>query len=156
MNTVELISKKIISGNIKEALNLLLYFSRTTNQNIYNDTIILSCQLNNWFQRKDLGLNPAESEFNRIIASTTSLLEQFNDNETNEIPITALHSSRIEKIETNIKDVYVLVGDWEVKRDLAENPSERKRADLEINKLKLSIDQYLKELNELVFFQKKN
>lgn len=156
MNIINLIVKKITAGEVEDALDLMVDYSKRISPKTYNQALILSCQLRNWNSQNRLGTGPREETFNRITASTTHLLEELRDEQISQIPIEESQLFRISQIENQIKDIFILIGEWEQKRDLAENPSERKRSILEIQKLKSSSDEYIEELNNLLFFQKKN
>ncbi|HLO61294.1 MAG TPA: hypothetical protein VK179_21260 [Bacteroidales bacterium] len=57
--------------------------------------------------------------------------------------------ARMGQLEIKISENEDLLKDWEEKRDLAENPSERRRCEIEIKKIKEIIKGYQDEYNEL-------
>ncbi len=56
---------------------------------------------------------------------------------------------RVHTLKQKINDLYTLIGEWEQKRDLSENPSESQRSQLEINRLQSSLQGYQAELTQL-------
>lgn len=58
-----------------------------------------------------------------------------------------LTSKRKNKIQERVEELYELLAKWEEKRDLAENPNEQKRCEVEIRKIKGYIEQYNIELS---------
>ncbi|MEM6631660.1 MAG: SUMF1/EgtB/PvdO family nonheme iron enzyme [Bacteroidota bacterium] len=57
-----------------------------------------------------------------------------------------LSNKRKQHIENRLEELFEMVLQWEEKRDLSENPNERRRSEIEINRIQDTITQYREEL----------
>ena len=63
--------------------------------------------------------------------------------------MTEIEKRKIERLEKNILETESLLDEWEEQRRLASNPTERKRSDLEIERLQKILQRYEDELKAL-------
>lgn len=63
--------------------------------------------------------------------------------------MTEREKRKIESLENNISETENLMNEWEEKKRLSENPTERKKSELEIARLRKILGEYESELNLL-------
>lgn len=64
-------------------------------------------------------------------------------------PLAIIRLKRKEALQQKIVDVYSLVGQWEQKKTLSDNPTEIQRCSVEISRLQDIVAEHLKEWNTL-------
>lgn len=143
------INEQVAKGNLEKAIELLIEYSRLKLPEVYQHALVLSCQLRNWNKQNNLGLNPPREIFIQVSVSITNLTSQLEENQNEELGIDRFKLFRIKQLEEKIIKTYQLIDEWEQKRDIAENPNEAKRSQIEIQKLKFVSQEYLDELNQV-------
>ena len=154
MDNLDRLTNMIAKGELKEALRILMDYSLKANLHAYKQVLTLSCQYHYWEHQRTLGLAPSMTEFKQIADATTSLLPMLQEKSSSKPSVDDFKLLRVKQLEYKIQQTYLLLGEWEQKRDIAENPNESRRSQIEIQKLRSVYEAYMNELQQvLVPFQ---
>lgn len=146
MNNIWQESKTLIGkGNLEKALSLIL---DEVDETLKNEVILYQTRLHH--------LKREERIFQKNILVeklqlSNAVLEFIMINDANRTPLSILDPAvhRMERLRKKIIGIYDLLAEWEEKKAYAENPSEVKRSEIEINRLMTIIKEQNRELENL-------
>jgi len=147
----EQLSKLIIDGKTEYVFDELIKFLTDNDKETLNEISLLYSQFNRQKKEQMLGLSDNIHIANRINLSILQFLTKMELTNTNKnIKFNNLNSTRIEQLENKVKQNTELLNQWEQKVDISENPSEQKRCEIEIDKIKKSLMTYQNEYKTLI------
>ena len=150
--------KELLQKDINRTVKELLNVSKNADDNqLHNNLIMQSSRLNSVNNDNNMGIlarQDFQMEIARIRQALLYIIDQLSDTlnkeeqATNRSPAN-FNSTRVEQLNKVISMNYQLLSDWEEKKDLSENPKEKMRCDIEIEKVKEAIAKYKSELKDL-------
>lgn len=143
------LKKMIEEGNIEDCLNKMLSITKITHNSIHNNCIMLMSQYKHWKEQELQNLEPPLSVRNKIELSTLQLIDEIEKDSSKDLKLDFIKKIRVNKLLGNMQLNIELLTEWEQKKDLSSNPSEKKLCELEIERLKESIKKYQSEYYNL-------
>lgn len=118
---------------------------------LFHHLIILSSRYQSWQKQSLKGLGPRPEELNEIRNNLLEIIgiwskEVSQSNNSNVDDLSEYNTIRQGHLNRRIKSGLSLMQEWEAKREIAENPAEVKRCNLQIKQLTKNLSQYREEL----------
>lgn len=153
MDLINSIRAVIANGETEKAIEELIKVLKSRNDSKFIDTIILlSGQFQQLKQQEIIGIKADKNELRRIEYSLLQIISSI-EKDSRRANISIFKVQRLLKLEAKISGLYSLLSDWEDKGDLTENPTEKKRCENEIEKVKLNLSKYEEEYNQLTLYR---
>jgi len=132
-------------GLIEEAIRQLHKYSKDTS--LENDSIMLLSRYNNIQKEFTINLitmNEYKSELSKLSFAILNLLNDYYKDD--KVITLSLKDNRRTQLTTQIEMLFVLLQEWETKQMFSDNPTEKKRSEIEIKRIKETITIYENEL----------
>lgn len=146
MDITNIVKTLIRDGQIEKAIEAFSNYFENRDVNIYNDAILLSSQFQKWKNNNLLGIENEKETVVRIEVAIMTLLDKHELKERK----TPISSRRLENIKKQIEYSESLLFEWQEKQRLSLTPTERELSKVEINRLKIIIEEFEKEYNNLL------
>lgn len=145
MDQIWLNAKKLIANDrVEECLDLL---QQAGSGSLAKDIVILQARLSQLRTESITGADTSAKRL-RICESILLLIETQENHPIQPTPPNAVQNQRVSRLKTKVLECYALLDEWESKLEIAENPGERKRCELEIARLQNIVRQYLSEIGD--------